>query len=102
MQNLEFKMYLQGIGDPGTRSRFRSGTNGLNEGSLSSVCFVILITIIIHMAWTSLFSNNTNLIPSLHCQLFLHVWKEAGSGYWERGYMYVLLVLHSYTIPTHQ
>ena len=33
-KEIEFKNYLQGVGDPGTRLmfKFRSGTNGLNEG----------------------------------------------------------------------
>ena len=32
-KEIEFKNYLQGVGDPGTRLlfKFRSGTNGLNE-----------------------------------------------------------------------
>ena len=33
-KEIEFKNYLQGVGDPGTRLmlKFRLGTNGLNEG----------------------------------------------------------------------
>ena len=32
-KEIEFKSYLQGVGDPGTRLmfKFRSGTNGLKE-----------------------------------------------------------------------
>ena len=30
-KEIEFKNYLQGVGDPGTRLLFRSSTNGLNE-----------------------------------------------------------------------
>jgi len=49
-KEIEFKIYLQGVGDPGTRLmfKFRSGINGLNEElgvntMIGSVNYVVMI-----------------------------------------------------------